>query len=145
MKTVKDILRSKQGGGGVFSIVPDATVFEALKTMADKNIGSLLVMENDNLVGLISERDYSRKVVLVGKSSGNTLVREIMKQQVLVIKPETTIEECMALMIENSVRYLPVLDDGRVVGVISMGNVVNTIITEQHIVIDNLQKYIMQG
>ncbi len=145
MKTVKDILRSKQGGGGVFSIKPDSTVFEALTDMANKNIGSLLVMENGNLVGIISERDYSRKVVLVGKSSGNTLVREIMKQQVLVIKPETTIEECMALMIENSVRYLPVIEDGKVVGVISMGNVVNTIISEQHIAIKNLQDYIMQG
>ena len=145
MKTVKEILKSKQGGGSVFSIAPNATVFEALTSMAQKNIGSLLVMDNDRLVGIISEREYSRKVVLVGKSSGNTLVKEIMNEQFLVVQPDTTIEECMALMIENSVRYLPVMENGRPVGVISMGTVVNTIITEQHIVIDNLQKYIMQG
>jgi CBS domain-containing protein len=143
MKTVKDILRSKNSG--MSSITPDATVFAALKEMAAKNIGSLLVMDGGNLVGLITERDYSRKVILEGKSSGNTLVREIMTQQLLVVQPHTTIEECMALMIGNSVRYLPVIDDGQVVGMISMGNVVNTIISDQHLTIDNLQKYIMHG
>lgn len=145
MKTAREILRSKQGGGSVFSIAPDETVFSALEKMVKNDVGSLLVMENDKLLGIISERDYARKIALVGKSSGNTLVKEIMNQQVLVINPDTTIEECSALMIENAVRYLPVIDGGRVVGVISMGNVVNTIISEQHIVIDNLQKYIMQG
>jgi len=113
--------------------------------MAEKSIGSLLVIENNKLVGIITERDYSRKVILAGKSSRNTLVKEIMDQTLLVIKPSTTIEECMALMIENSVRYLPVIEEGQVIGVISMGNVVNTIISEQNIVINNLNQYIMQG
>jgi CBS domain-containing protein len=129
----------------LISIAPDETVLAAIERMAEKNIGALLVMEGDKLVGLITERDYSRKVILAGKSSSNTLVKEIMNQNLLVIKPETTIEECMALMIDNSVRYLPVIKDTQVVGVISIGNVVKTIISEQNFVINNLQQYIMQG
>ena len=143
MKIVKDILKNKTAG--VFTIAPDATVLAAIELMAEKNIGSLMVMENDKLVGVITERDYARKVILAGKSSSTTLVKEIMKQRLLVIQNSTTIEECMALMIENAVRYLPVVEDGRVIGVISMGNVVNTIISEQNFVINNLQQYIMQG
>ena len=143
MKNVRDILRGKEGG--IFTIAPDATVFSALKEMAQKNIGSLLVMEGDHLVGVLSERDYSRKVILEGKSSEHTLVKEIMNKQVLVVQPSTTIEECMALMIGNAVRYLPVIDAGRVTGVISIGNVIKTIISEQDTVIGNLQQYIMQG
>ncbi len=144
MINVKDILRSK-AKGDVYTFTPDATVLAAIELMAEKNVGSLLVLENDNLVGIITERDYSRKVILEGKSSTNTLVKEIMNQKLVVINPSTTIEECMALMIENAVRYLPVIEEGRVIGVISMGNVVNTIISEQNIVINNLQQYIMQG
>ena len=143
MKKVSEILQRKTGG--VFTITPDATVFAAIELMAEKNIGSLLVMENDKLVGIISERDYARKIVLAGKSSHNTPVKEIMKQQVLVIQPSTSIEECMALMIENATRYLVVMEDGKVTGIVSMGNVVDTIISEQNIVIKNLQQYIMQG
>lgn len=143
MKTVSDILRSK--AGGVFTITPETTVFAAIEQMAKKNIGSLLVMDSDKLVGIISERDYARKIVLAGKSSHDTPVREIMNQRVVVIQPGTTIEECMVLMIENATRYLPVIEDGRIIGIISMGNVVNTIISEQDIVIKNLQQYIMQG
>lgn len=143
MKTVKEILRGKTGG--IITISPDATVLAAIELMAKKNIGSLLVMEGNKLVGVITERDYARKVILEGKSSSNTLVREIMTQKLLVVQPGTTIEECMALMIENSVRYLPVIEDGQVGGVISMGNVVNTVISEQDFVIKNLQQYIMQG
>ncbi len=143
MKIVKEILKSKDGR--VFSIAPDATVLSAIEFMAEKNIGSLLVMEGDKLVGIFTERDYARKVILAGKSSVKTVVKDIMTQQVLVVQPETTIEECMALMINNSVRYLPVIEDSRVIGVISMGNVVNTIISEQHFVIKNLEQYIMQG
>jgi CBS domain-containing protein len=143
MKNVREILRNK--GNCVFSIAPDATVLAAIELMAEKNIGALLVMEGAKLVGIFTERDYSRKIILAGKSSDKTLVKEIMTQQVLVIQPDTTIEECMALMIENSVPYLPVIEDGRVIGVISVGNVVKTIISEQHFVIKNLQQYIMQG
>ena len=143
MKNVKEILRGKDGR--VFSIAPDVTVLSAIEQMAEKNIGALLVMESDKLVGIITERDYARKVILAGKSSIKTQVKEIMTQQVLVIQPVTSIEECMALMIENSVRYLPVIEDGLVIGVISMGNVVNSVISEQHFVINNLQKYIMEG
>ncbi|MCM2359499.1 MAG: CBS domain-containing protein [Geobacteraceae bacterium] len=143
MKTVSEILRSK--AGGVFTITPETTVFAAIEQMAKKNIGSLLVMDKDKLVGIISERDYARKIVLAGKSSHDTPVREIMNQRVVVIQPGTTIEECMVLMIENATRYLPVSEDGRIIGIISMGNVVNTIISEQNIVINNLQQYIMQG
>ena len=144
MKNVTEILRSK-ARGDVFTIAPDATVLNAIELMAEKNIGSLVVMDCNKLVGIITERDYSGKVILVGKSSRNTLVKEIMTQQVLVIQPGTTIEECMVLMIENNVRYLPVIDNKQVVGVVSMGNVVNSIISEQNIVINNLQQYIMQG
>lgn len=144
MKNVKEILRGKTLSG-VYTIAPDATVLTAIGIMADKNIGALIVMENDKLVGVITERDYTRKVILAGKSSSTTLVREIMHQQVLVIKPETTIEECTALMMGNAVRYLPVIDGGKVIGMISMGNVVSTIISEQKFVIDNLQQYIMQS
>jgi CBS domain-containing protein len=144
MKNVKEILRSKSRDE-IFTIVPDATVLSAIELMAEKNIGALLVMDCDKLVGVITERDYSRKVILAGKSSRNTLVKEIMFQDVLVVQPSTTIEECMVLMIDNSVRYLPVVDGGKVIGVISMANVVNTIISEQNIVINNLQQYIMQG
>ena len=145
MKTVREILKSKISGNGILTITPDETVLHAIKVMAEKNIGALLVLENDKLVGIITERDYARKVILAGKSSSNTTVREIMDQKLLVIKPVTTIEECMALMVENAVRYLPVIDDGRVTGVISMGNVVTSVITEQKYVINNLQQYIMQG
>lgn len=144
MKNVMEILRSKSRGG-VFTINPDATVLVAIETMAEKDVGALLVMDCNKLVGIITERDYSRKVILAGKSSANTLVKEIMTHQILVIKPGTTIEECMVLMIENSVRYLPVIEENEVIGIISMGNVVNTIISEQNIVINNLQQYIMQG
>lgn len=143
MKNVKDILKSKKVG--ILTIAPDATVLAAIQLMAEKNVGSLLVVEGDKLVGIITERDYSRKVILAGKSSSNTQVKEIMTQKLVVIQPSSTIEECMVLMIENSVRYLPVIEDGRAIGVISIGNVVNTIISEQNIVINNLQQYIMQG
>lgn len=143
MKNVREILKSKEGR--VFCITPEETVLAGIAVMAENNVGALLVMDGDKLVGILTERDYARKVVLAGRTSSKTLVKEIMSQQVLVIRPETTIEECMALMIENSVRYLPVLENDQVIGVISIGNVVNTIITQQYFVINNLQQYIMQG
>lgn len=144
MKSVKELLRIKKVGS-IISIIPDATVYAAIELMAEKNVGALLVIEGDKLVGILSERDYARKVILAGRSSKETLVREVMTQQVLVIQPDTTIEECMALMSEKFMRHLPVIENGRVIGVISIGDVVKAIISEQHFVINNLQQYIMQG
>lgn len=144
MKTAREILRSKTTNG-LCTTTPDTKVITAIELMAKNNVGSLLVMEHGKLVGIITERDYARKVILAGKSSSNTLVKEIMHKQVLVIQPGTTIEECMALMIENSVRYLPVIEDAQVTGVISIGNVINSIISQQKFVIKNLEQYIMQG
>ena len=140
MNTVKEILRTK--GRDVWSIAPDATVYDALKLMADKNVGAVLVMEADNLVGVLSERDYARKVILHGKSSRDTSVREIMTERVVYVRPEQTAEECMALMTGKRVRHLPVLEDDQVIGVISIGDVVKNIISEQEFIIDQLEHYI---
>ena len=140
MSTVKEILRTK--GPEVWSIAPDATVYGALKLMADKNVGAVLVMEANNLVGILSERDYARKVILHGKSSKNTLVREVMTERVIYVRPEQTTEECMALMTDKRVRHLPVLEDDLVIGVISIGDVVKSIISEQGFLIEQLEHYI---
>jgi CBS domain-containing protein len=140
MKTVAQLLRSKPHG--VLSITPDTAVYRALQLMADKNVGALLVLEGDSLVGIFSERDYARKVILVGKSSKETPVREIMSSHVLYVRPQQTIEDCMALMTDKRVRHLPVLDEHRVVGVISIGDVVKGIISEQEFMIEQLQNYI---
>ena len=140
MKTVAQLLRSKPHG--VLSIAPDTAVFRALQLMAEKNVGALLVLEGDSLIGIFSERDYARKVILVGKSSKETAVREIMSSHVLYVRPEQTIQDCMALMTDKRVRHLPVLEDERVVGVISIGDVVKGIISEQEFMIEQLQNYI---
>ena len=140
MKTVAQLLRTKSHG--VLSIAPDTAVFQALQLMAEKNVGALLVLDGASLVGIFSERDYARKVILVGKSSRDTLVREIMSAHVLYVRPEQTIEDCMALMTDKHVRHLPVLEDERVVGVISIGDVVKGIISEQEFMIEQLQNYI---
>jgi len=141
MKTVMQLLRGK--GHAVLSVSPETSVFEALRVMAEKNIGALLVVEGEGLVGIFSERDYARKVVLKGKASKETPVREIMTSPVLYVRPEQTIEECMALMTDKHVRHLPVLqDETRLVGVISIGDVVKTIIAEQEFMIEQLQNYI---
>ena len=140
MSTVKEILRTK--GPEVWSIAPDATVHGALKLMADKNVGAVLVMEANNLVGILSERDYARKVILHGKSSKNTLVREVMTERVIYVRPEQTAEVCMALMTDKRVRHLPVLEDDLVIGVISIGDVVKSIISEQGFIIEQLEHYI---
>jgi CBS domain-containing protein len=123
-------------------MAPDATVYDALKLMADRNVGAVLVMDTDRLVGILSERDYARKVILHGKSSKDTSVREIMTQRVVYVRPEQTAEECMALMTDKRVRHLPVLEDDQVVGVISIGDVVKSIISEQEFIIEQLERYI---
>jgi len=140
MKTVTQLLRTK--GQQVLSVAPDIPVFEALEVMADKNVGALLVVEGERLVGVFSERDYARKVILKGKSSKDTPVREIMSSHVLYVRPEQTIEDCMALMTDKRVRHLPVMEEGRVVGVISIGDVVKAISAEQEFIIEQLQNYI---
>ena len=140
MKTVAQLLRTK--AHGVLSIAPETAVFQALQLMAEKNVGALLVLQGDALVGIFSERDYARKVILKGKSSKETPVREIMSSHVLYVRPEQTIEDCMALMTGKRVRHLPVLEDERVVGVISIGDVVKGIISEQEFMIEQLQNYI---
>ena len=140
MTTTKLYLQRK--GNEVWSTRPDTTVFEALRLMAEKDIGALLVFESDQLVGIFSERDYARKVILQGKSSTETLVGEIMTPQVVYVRPEQTIEECMALMTEKRIRHLPVMEAGLVVGLISIGDVVKSIISEQEFVIEQLTNYI---
>ena len=140
MTTVTQLLRTK--GHEVVSVSAETSVFQALKVMAEKNIGALLVIEAERLVGVLSERDYARKVILKGKASKDTSVREIMTAHVLYVRPEQTIEECMALMTAKRVRHLPVLEEERLVGVISIGDVVKAIIAEQEFMIEQLQNYI---
>jgi CBS domain-containing protein len=140
MKTVKEILAVK--GRAVHAIQPGASVYDAMKLMADKGIGALMVMESERLVGVISERDYARKVILQGRSSRSTQVSEIMTAHVLYAEPDQNIDQCMAIMTEKRVRHLPVLDKGRVVGVISIGDLVKSIITEQKFIIEQLERYI---
>jgi CBS domain-containing protein len=138
--TIREILHHK--GSTVWTVSPDATVFEAIQMMADKNIGALLVTKEDKLVGIITERDYTRKVVLRGKSSKETAVREILSSHVVNITPDHTVEECMRLMTEHRVRHLPVLECGKILGVVSIGDLVNWIITAQSSTIHQLQTYI---
>ena len=141
MKTVRSLLQAK--GYAVWTIAPDATVYEALRVMADKNVGALLVLEGGELVGVISERDYARKVALKGNTAHNTFVRDIMTADVISVHPDQTVEECMALMTDKRIRHLPVMADGRLMGVISIGDVVKSIITEQGFMIEQLTSYIV--
>ena len=140
--SVEKILETK--GTNVFSITSSATVFEALKTMGEKNIGALLVIDNGKLVGILSERDYARKIILRGKASHDTLVSEIMTENPITVEPEDKIERCMALMSEKHIRHLPVLKQEMVIGMISIGDVVTQIIKSQKEIISHLQNYINQ-
>jgi len=143
VKTVKEILQVK--GYDTWSVAPDVPVYDALKLMADKNVGAVLVIDAGNLVGIMSERDYARKVILKGKSSKEIPVREIMTEKVLCVRPDQTVKECMTLMTDKRVRHLPILEDDRLIGVISIGDVVNSIISEQEYVIERLGAYIWGG
>ncbi|MGI9262560.1 MAG: CBS domain-containing protein [Woeseiaceae bacterium] len=140
MKTVQDILNHK--GSDIFSVRPDETVFDSLQLMADKGVGALLVMDGEKLVGIVTERDYARKVILEGKSSRTSAVEEVMTRRVLCASPERTVDECMALMTDKRARHLPVLDHKHVVGVISIGDLVKAMLSEQQVLIDQLQHYI---
>ena len=141
MKTAGDVLRSK-ADQAVHTITPGASVFDAVKLMADKNIGALLVMEGQKIAGIITERDYARKIVLMSRSSRETAVREIMTSAVMYVRPDQTTEECMVLMTESRLRHLPVVDGNRLLGLVSIGDLVKSIISEQKFTIEQLQQYI---
>ena len=140
MKTVGQLLHDK--GHSVWSISPDASVYDAIVMMAEKEVGALMVMADSKLVGVISERDYARKVILKGRSSRETKISEIMTSRVVYTGPEKTIEECMALMTDKRIRHLPIMQDEQLLGVVSIGDLVKTIIAEQQFLIEQLEHYI---
>jgi CBS domain-containing protein len=143
MQTVADIVKAK--GDEVWTISPNITVFEALSIMADKNVGALVVVEGKDVVGLLSERDYARKVILHGKSSREIPVREIMTTDVHFVRPNQSIEECMDQMTDKRVRHLPVIDSDGLAGIISIGDVVKAIIDDRESTIQHLENYITGG
>ena len=140
MTTVRQLLEAK--GGTIYSVSPDARIIDALKLMDEKGIGAVLVLEGPRLVGIMSERDYARKVILKGKSSQDTYVREIMTERVVYARPEQTVPECMALMTSKRIRHLPVLHGERLIGVLSIGDLVKETISEQQFMIKQLESYI---
>ena len=141
MKKIRQILESK--GGPLVTVSPDDAVFKALQVMAEHNVGAVLVVDGDQLLGIFSERDYARKMILFGKSSKETPIREIMTDKVLCVTPDRTVDECMALMTDRHFRHLPVLDgDRRILGVVSIGDVVKETISAKQFLIDELGKYI---
>ena len=141
MKTASDLLKSKHHQT-VYTIASTASVFDAVKLMAEKNIGALLVTEGMGVAGIVTERDYARKVILMARSSKETAVREIMTSAVMYVRPDQTSEDCMALMTENRVRHLPVMDGGKLLGLMSIGDLVKDIISEQKFTIQQLEHYI---
>ena len=141
MTVVAEILKAKPEGL-VHSIAPTATVLQALQSMADLRVGALLVMQDNAIVGILTERDYARKNALMGRSSVSTLVSDVMTQDVMYVQPTQTSEECMALMTENRLRHLPVVEDGAVLGMISIGDLVKDIISEQKFIIEQMKHYI---
>ncbi len=140
MRNVRDILRDK--GTAVYSISPEDTVYDALKLMAEKNVGALLVLDGDRLAGLISERDYARKIILEDRSSRETKVKEIMTTDVLTVTPDKDLDECMELITEKRKRHLPVVENDRVLGIISIGDIVKGIIDHKEFLIGQLESYI---
>jgi len=140
MKLVQHLLETK--GGNIISIPGDASVFDAIKLMADRAVGSLLIMDGDRLLGIVTERDYARKVILKGRSSESTRVEEIMSTNVLTASPRESVNHCMQTMTERRIRHLPVVEDGRVIGLISIGDLVQAIIQDQQAEIQHLEQYI---
>ncbi len=141
MSTVAQILKTKSNQA-VHMIAPSASVFDAVKMMAEKNIGAVLVGEGGKVAGIFTERDYARKIVLMSKSSKDTPVRDIMTAKVMFVRPEQTSEECMSIMTENRLRHLPVMEEGRLVGLVSIGDLVKDVISEQKFMIEQLEQYI---
>ncbi len=143
MKSVGDILESK--GHEIIAVAPSATVFETLELMDEREIGAVVVMTADKTVGLFTERDYARQVILKGKASKDTPVREVMTSRVVYVRPEQTIDDCMALMTDKRVRHLPVIDGDRLCGLVSIGDVVKAIISDKQFIIEQLENYIASG
>jgi len=140
MVTIRQLLHQK--GGKVCSIDPDATVFDAVAKMAENDIGSVIVLDGEALIGIITERHYARNVVLKGKSSSTTRIWEIMDRRVITVRPEQSVEECMAIMTDRRVRHLPVMEGEKIVGIVSIGDLVKSIIGDQKFRIDQLEQYI---
>ena len=140
--TVRQMLAGKRG---VYSVTPDDTMFDALSLMADKNIGAVVVLANGEIRGILSERDYARKVALLGRTSKSTPVNEVMTTNVICIDPEWTPDRCMALMTDNRIRHLPVVENGQLIGIVSSGDVVRAVVDEQQFTIQSLERYIMSG
>ena len=143
MITIKELLRKKNSD--IWSISPQASVYQALELMAQKDVGALLVIENDKLVGIFSERDYARKVILKGKASRETAVSELMTKSVYYVTPDNTLEEAMALMTSKHIRHLPIMNQGKLVSIVTLGDVVKRIISEQKLTIDELENYLTGG
>lgn len=144
MKTVRQLLQGKGGGGVIFSVSPDDSVLDSIKVMAEKGVGALVVLDGGRLAGVISERDYARKVILRGRSSQDTAVREIMTEKVITVRPEQTVDDCMTLMTQHRIRHLPVVDAGKLVGVLSIGDLVKEMIADREETIRQLESYIHQ-
>lgn len=140
MGTVRNILQEK--GNNVFSVEPTVTVLKALEVMLERNVGGLLIVEDEKLVGIFTERDYARKLILKGKSSKDTLIKDLMTPNPITVTPDTRIEDCMQLMTKKHIRHLPVVDGESIVGIISIGDVVRFIIEEQRYIIEHLEHYI---
>jgi len=139
--TARDVLKAK--GQNVWAIDPESTVYQAIEIMSDKHVGALLVMRDQKLMGVISERDYARKVILKGRSSKETLVKEIMTAPAIFVEPGQTVSECMVIMTNNRIRHLPIVEQENVVGIVSIGDLVNWIISTQEHTIQQLQDYII--
>jgi CBS domain-containing protein len=143
MVTVRELLETK--GGVVLTIAPADSVFDAIQLMAEKSVGALVVMDGSDLIGIITERDYARKIVLKGRSSKKTACRNIMTGEVLVVSPDRTLDECMALMSDKRIRHLPVMENDRLVGIISIGDCIKAIVSKQEFIIEQLENYIRGG
>jgi CBS domain-containing protein len=143
MKKVKNILQRKNTG--VISVPPTATVYSAIEIMSQANIGGVVIMDNGNLLGIFTERDYARKLILKGKSSRDTQIADLMTRNLFTVTPESSIEEAMQVMSDKKIRHLPVMEDGKIVGIISIGDVVRFIIEEQKEIIEHLEHYITRG
>jgi CBS domain-containing protein len=140
--TVRQMLTGKRG---IYSVTPDDTMYDALSLMADKNIGAVVVLSEGEIRGILSERDYARKVALVGRTSKSTPVSEVMTTNVICVDPEWTADRCMALMTDKRVRHLPVIENGRLIGIVSIGDIVRAVVEEQQFTIQSLERYITSG